>query len=194
MVAQLSRRAVFLDRDGVINRTKVFDGKPYAPRSLKDFKLLPKVSSAVRTLKELGFSIYVITNQPDIGNGLVEQTVVDSMHEKLRSKIDVDEILVCPHRQTDGCNCRKPKPGMLLSAASRHGINLQESFLVGDRLSDVLSGNAVGCYTLFIRRGKGYGENNRSPIPANVIVRSLPDAVRHILSKQQPNVCPPGDQ
>jgi D-glycero-D-manno-heptose 1,7-bisphosphate phosphatase len=152
MVVNPLRRAVFLDRDGVINKAEVRDGKPYAPRKLKDFRLLPKVSEAVQTLRTHGFSIIIVTNQPDIGNGLVTQDVVDSMHDKLRKRIAIDDIFVCPHRQTDRCDCRKPMPGMLLAAASRHGINLEKSILVGDRISDILSGISVGCYTVFIRR------------------------------------------
>lgn len=186
------RRAVFLDRDGVINRTEVRDGKPYAPRLLKDFRLLPMVSAAVQTLRDIGFAIIVVTNQPDIGNALVSQSVVDAMHEKIRRKIKVDDILTCPHRQGDGCNCRKPKPGMLLSAATAHGIDLSQSFLVGDRISDILSGNAAGCYTVFIRRGSGYSENRNAIIPANAIAASLPGAVRHIMSRMNSQSNPLG--
>ena len=193
MVIRSFRRAVFLDRDGVINRTEVRDGKPYAPRQLKDFRLLPLVPAAVQTLRDIGFAIIVVTNQPDIGNSLVSQSVVDAMHEKLRTKIGVDDILTCPHRQSDGCDCRKPKPGMLFSAADRHRIDLSQSFLVGDRISDILSGNAAGCYTVFIRRGAGYPENRNSMVPANAIARSLPSAVRHILSKLNSHANPLGD-
>jgi D-glycero-D-manno-heptose 1,7-bisphosphate phosphatase len=119
------RRAVFLDRDGVINRCEVRDGKPYAPRRLNDFRLLPGATSAVHALKQAGLIVIVVTNQPDIGNGLVEAATVEAMHEKLRRRLPVDAIMTCPHRQNAGCACRKPKPGMLIEAAKKWHIDLE---------------------------------------------------------------------
>lgn len=147
------RRAVFLDRDGVINRCEVRGGKPYAPRSLADFRLLPRVSGAVRLLKRAGLLVVVVTNQPDIGQGLIEPAEVAAMHEKLKRGLAIDDIKMCPHRQDASCACRKPKPGMLLEAARERHIDLKKSFMVGDRWSDVVAGQAVGCYTVFIDRG-----------------------------------------
>ncbi len=145
--------AVFLDRDGVINRSNVIEGKPYAPRRLADFRLLPGAVAAVERLRAAGFKVVVVTNQPDIGNGLVDAAEVEAMHARLRQRMSVDDIRVCPHRQTDGCACRKPAPGMLLAAAAEHGIDLSASYMVGDRNSDIVAGAEAGCYTLLIRRG-----------------------------------------
>ena len=172
------RRAVFLDRDGVLNRAHVRDGKPYAPRRAEEFRLLPGTPTAVRRLRKAGFLVVVVTNQPDIGNGHVERRVVDEMHEALRRRVAIDAIEVCPHSQDAGCRCRKPRPGMLRSAANRLAIDLRRSFLVGDRAHDILAGRAVGCYTVFVDRG--YREPR--PPQADGVVRSLPAAVRRIMA------------
>ena len=173
-------RAVFLDRDGVINRSEVRRGKPYAPRRQEDFRLLPGVAKAARSLKRAGFLVIVVTNQPDIGHGRVPAAAVEAMHAKLRSRVAVDDIRVCPHRQDAGCSCRKPRPGLLLAAARDWKINLKDSYMVGDRASDIVAGEAAGCYTLLINRH--YSE----PLPSapGRTVRSLPAAVRFILSRK----------
>lgn len=171
-------RAVFLDRDGVITRSEVRRGKPHAPRRLEDFRLLPGVAKAAQSLKRAGFLVIVVTNQPDIGNGLVHAAVVEAMHAKLRSRVAVDDIRVCPHRQDAGCACRKPRPGMLLAAARDWKIDLKNSYMVGDRDGDIVAGKAAGCYTLLINRH--YSEP-RCAVPDR-IARSLPAGVRIILA------------
>jgi len=146
-------RAVFLDRDGVINRSDVVDGKPYAPRELARFRLLPGVRSAVARLKEAGFRTIVVTNQPDIGNGLVSLATVDAMNQIVRSRIGVDDVKMCPHSQRTGCKCRKPGIALLLEAAQEWSLDLSRSYVVGDRDSDIVSGRRAGCYTVFVDRG-----------------------------------------
>jgi len=155
-------------------------GKPYAPRRLEDFRLLPGVSKSVDALKRAGFLVVVVTNQPDIGNGLVEASIVEAMHARLRSRVAVDDIRICPHRQDAGCSCRKPKPGMLLAAARQWNIDLKISYMVGDRASDIVAGKAAGCYTLLINRH--YSEPLLNAPERTV--RSLPAAVRFILSRK----------
>ena len=172
------RRAVFLDRDGVINRSEVREGKPFAPRGLAEFRLLPGAAESIRALKRAGLLVIVVTNQPDIGNGLVEPSVVDAMHTRLRNKLCVDDVRMCPHRQDAGCACRKPKPGMLLDAARQWQIALAHSFMVGDRWGDILAGQSVGCYTIFIDRG--YREPRLAT--ADGRAKSLNSAARLILS------------
>lgn len=181
-------RAVFLDRDGVLNRCEVRAGKPYAPRTFEDFRLLPGVCAAVETLRAAGLRIIVFTNQPDIGNGLVEQSVVEAMHDRLRRRIAPDDILVCPHKQSDGCACRKPRPGMLIEAAKRWRIDLAGSYVVGDRWSDIVAGQKAGCYTVFIERF--YTES--SNFHPHAVARNLPHAARLIVSEHQKNSLPRG--
>jgi D-glycero-D-manno-heptose 1,7-bisphosphate phosphatase len=176
---QHNARAVFLDRDGVLNRSEVRAGKAYAPRRLEEFRLLPGVPKSVRALKDAGYLIIVATNQPDIGNGKVAPEVVAAMHARLRQLLPVDEIAMCPHRQDENCPCRKPKAGMLTAAAQRFRIDLANSFMVGDRWSDIVAGRTAGCYTVFVNRG--YREEMQ--IAPDATVSSLPAAARLILSR-----------
>lgn len=170
---------VFLDRDGVLVRSTVIDGKSYAVRRLEDFRLLPGTVRAVGVLRRAGYKIVVVTNQPDIGNGLVEPAIVEAMHQRLREKLAPDAIELCPHRQDENCACRKPKPGMIHAAAKLLDIDLTASVVVGDRWSDMVAGKAAGCYTVFIDRG--YIEP-MSTIP-DAIVGTLPAAVDVIMSR-----------
>jgi len=173
------RRAVFLDRDGVINRCEVRNGKPYAPRRFEDFRLLPGVRNAVRALKRAKFLIIVVTNQPDIGNGLISSITVEAMHKWLKRHLRLDDIKLCPHRQDENCGCRKPKPGMFLEAARQWNLYLGKSYMVGDRCTDIIAGKSAGCYTIFINRGYREG---KCPKPDRMI-NSLPAAVRLILTR-----------
>ena len=135
----------------------------------------------MRALKNASLLVVVVTNQPDLGNGLIEAKTIAAMHEKLRKRLAVDDVKVCPHRHDEGCDCRKPKPGLLIEAAREWNIDLANSFMVGDRWSDVVAGQAVGCYTVFVDRG--YSEPQRAT--PDSYVSSLPAAVRLILSLEQ---------
>ena len=144
------KRAVFLDRDGTINRAVVRDRRPYPPVMLDEFELLPGAEQTIEALREAGFLIIVVTNQPDVSTGVQRRDVVEAMHDKLRAGGLCDDIKVCYHTDADGCECRKPKPGMLIEAAREWRVNLADSFMVGDRWRDVAAGKAAGCFTYFI--------------------------------------------
>jgi D-glycero-D-manno-heptose 1,7-bisphosphate phosphatase len=176
------RRAVFLDRDGVLNRALVRDGLPYAPKALGEFELLPGVKDACLRLQQGGFLVIVVTNQPDIARGVQTESSLDEMHRLLRDSVRVDDILVCSHDNSDRCECRKPLPGLLLKAARDWNVCLKESFVVGDRWRDVDAGVAAGCTTIFLDHGY------REPLRAapDCKVQSLPEATDWIL-KQQPS-------
>lgn len=176
-----TKRAVFLDRDGVINRSIVRNGKPYPPASLQELEILPGVEEAIQALRHAGFLIVVVTNQPDVATGIQRREVVEAMHRELRGKLPIDDIRVCYHTDADGCACRKPKPGMLLDAAREHSIDLSRSFLVGDRRRDIAAGKAAGCYTFFI--DNGYREE--APDSPDAVVASLREASRIILQETQ---------
>jgi D-glycero-D-manno-heptose 1,7-bisphosphate phosphatase len=171
------RRAVFLDRDGVINRAVVRDGKPYPPDSLQELEILPGVADALARLRAAGFVNVIVTNQPDVATGRQRREVVEAMHAFLASKLAVDAVKVCYHAAADGCACRKPKPGMLLEAARELGVDLAASVMVGDRWRDVGAGQAAGCRSFFI--DAGYAE--KRPGKPYVAVKSLPEAVDQIL-------------
>ena len=147
-------RAVFLDRDGVINRALVRDGKPYPAASLKEFEILPEVPEACAKLKAAGFLLIVATNQPDVGRGTLPRNAVEDIHAFMLRQLPLDRVEVCYHpgKGKSKCDCRKPRPGMLLRAAREHGIDLSKSWMVGDRWRDIDCGYAAGCSTILIVR------------------------------------------
>jgi D-glycero-D-manno-heptose 1,7-bisphosphate phosphatase len=169
------KRAVFLDRDGVLNRALERDGKPYPPRNPEELEILPGVPEALALLKARGFLLIVVTNQPDVARGTLPRELLDAIHARLTAELPLDDIFICPHDDADACACRKPKPGLLLEAASKHGIDLASSFMVGDRWRDIDAGHAAGCTPILI----DYQYRERPPArePA-ARVRSLLDAVR----------------
>ncbi len=139
------RKAVFLDRDGVINRTHIRDGKPRAPKHVEEFEFLPEVHDGVSKLKSAGYLIVVVTNQPDVVRGWQKKEVVEAMNSLVFEQLGTDAIKVCYHDDHHGCVCRKPLPGMLVEAAEEFGIELAHSFMVGDRQGDIEAGKAAGC-------------------------------------------------
>jgi D-glycero-D-manno-heptose 1,7-bisphosphate phosphatase len=151
----MKARAVFLDRDGVINRALTREGKPYPPHSLEDFELLPGVENACRRLKTAGFLLIVATNQPDVGRGTLRQDMVEAIHARMCLMLPIDRVEVCydPGGENSDSEFRKPRPGMLLQAAEALNIDLKASFMVGDRWRDVDCGAAAGCRTLFVDYG-----------------------------------------
>ena len=175
----MSRRAVFLDRDGVINAAVVRDGKPYAPADVSAVRILPGVRTALEQLGEAGFVRVVVTNQPDVARGAVSLGTVEAIHALLRRELPLDAIYVCYHDDADHCACRKPAPGMLLDAARDLDLDLAASFIVGDRWRDVEAGIAAGCRTIWINRH--YQE--RAPTNFDVEVDSLPSAAAWILDQ-----------
>jgi D-glycero-D-manno-heptose 1,7-bisphosphate phosphatase len=174
-----SRRAVFLDRDGVINRAIVRGGKPYPPASLDDLQIPPDVGAALERLRQAGYLRIVVTNQPDVARGTQTRAAVEDIHARLSSLLPIDEFRVCYHDDGDECDCRKPKPGLILAAAQAHNVDLHNSVMVGDRWRDVEAGEAAGCKTIFIDRG--YAE--RRPEHPDAVVASVPEAVEWILSR-----------
>lgn len=173
-----AKRAVFLDRDGVLVVPEFRGGRSFAPTGLEDYRFYADAPQALSRLKMVGFTLVVVTNQPDVGNGLLSQAVADEMHERLRNAMPVDMVKACFHAQTANCDCRKPKPGMLMEAARELGIDLKQSYMVGDRASDIEAGEAAGCRTVFI--DLEYSE--RRPAAPTFTVRSVAEAADRILN------------
>jgi D-sedoheptulose 7-phosphate isomerase len=186
MAAPEKRRAVFLDRDGVINRAFVRDGKPFPPPTPQELEVLPDVPEALRELKSYGYLLIVVTNQPDVGRGKQSRQALDAMHEALRKSLPLDDIFVCCHTEKDNCNCRKPSPGMFLEAAQKHNIDLAASFMVGDRWRDIEAGYNAGCKTILVDYGYSERPPDREPDlrvtslreAADWIIRSTPQGAR----------------
>lgn len=175
----LTRRAVFLDRDGTLNRPILVDRRSHPPASVEEFELYPGVVESLAALKAAGFVLVVVTNQPDVGAGRQRRDVVQAIHLKMRELLPIDDVRVCYHTDADGCDCRKPRPGMLRSAATDHHLDLASSFMIGDRWRDVDAGRAAGCRTIFIRNA--YDE--RQPDRYDFAVDSLAEASRLILDR-----------
>lgn len=176
-----SRRAVFLDRDGVLNHAVVRGGKPFPPASVEEMTLVEGAAEDLARLKDLGFLLLVVTNQPDVARGTQRMETIRAMHQAMRQVLPLDEFLVCPHDDKDGCVCRKPAPGLLLEAQSRYDIDLRESYLVGDRWRDIDAGHAAGCRTVLLDRG--YQEREPAA-PPDARAASLRDAVEWIVHQE----------
>ena len=144
------RTAVFLDRDGVITRPLVREGKPYPPGRLEEMELLPGVREALRALRQAGYCLVVVTNQPDVARGTTSRAEVDAINRRLQSTLPLDAIRMCVHDDQDRCDCRKPLPGLITQAARELDIDCATSSLVGDRWRDIEAGRRAGCKTYFI--------------------------------------------
>jgi D-glycero-D-manno-heptose 1,7-bisphosphate phosphatase len=173
------RKAVFLDRDGVIVIPEFRDGRSFAPVRLQDYRFYPEALAALSRLKSAGYLLIVVTNQPEVGRGRIPEEVLAEMHRRLLASLPVDFVKVCRHTAEDRCSCRKPKPGMLLEAACECGILLSDSYMVGDRATDVEAGHAAGCRTVFIDLGY---TGEPSPDGASFTVTSIDHAADVILA------------
>ena len=144
---------MFLDRDGVVVVPEVRDGKGYAVRRLEDLEFYADARSSVARLREAGFDVVIVTNQPDVAAGLIDEAVLEAIHAEVTATLGVLRIHTCPHAASAGCACRKPQPGLLAMEAAIEPVDFETSWMVGDRDSDVAAGLVVGCRTVFIDRG-----------------------------------------
>jgi len=143
------RKAVFLDRDGTIAKDVSYCRRP------EDFELLPGATEGIRLLNENGYKVIIITNQSGIGRGYFTEVVLKDIHKKMMAVLAVsgayiDDIYYCPHLPEDDCDCRKPKPGMVIKAVREHDINIAESYFIGDKIQDIETGQAIACRTVLI--------------------------------------------
>jgi D-glycero-D-manno-heptose 1,7-bisphosphate phosphatase len=164
-------RAVFLDRDGVLNRAVVRGGKPYPPASVNDLDILPGVDSALARLKAAGYRLVVVTNQPDIARGTTTRAGVDAIHTRMAALLPIDEFRVCPHDDRDACACRKPRPGLLVDPPT---TDVAASVMVGDRWRDIEAGRAAGCRATIL---VDYKYDEAIPNEPDARVASLSEAV-----------------
>lgn len=168
---------MFLDRDGVLNRSVVRNGKPYPPASLADLEIIAGVPEALMALRGAGFKALVVTNQPDVATGKTTRQSVDAIHAHMRATLAIDAIYACFCVEGPDCPCYKPRPDMLIDAAREWHVDLAQSYMVGDRWRDVGAGRAAGCCTLFI----DYGYAERRPEAPDHVVEDLAHAARIIL-------------
>lgn len=173
----MMRKAIFLDRDGVLNRAPVLAGRPQSPKSLSELEILEPAIQACARLKSNGFVLIGVTNQPDIARGKVSAEMVEAINEKVAAALALDDIRTCPHDNADDCDCRKPKPGLIMAAAKDHGIDLSHSIMVGDRNSDIEAGIRARCKTVFI----DYGYQEQRPQHADFNCTDLLEAAPWII-------------
>ncbi|MCK1737090.1 HAD-IIIA family hydrolase [Bradyrhizobium sp. 138] len=176
----MTTRAIFLDRDGVLNHPVIREGKSYPPARVEDLKIYDSVGGQLQRLKDRGFILIVVTNQPDVARGTTPKSTVESINAAIAREIPaIDRFIVCYHDNADGCDCRKPKPGMLLVGAAEFGVDLPRSYMIGDRKGDVDAGRAAGSRTIFIDRGY------REAVPTNYDYRvsSTSEALKIIESE-----------
>jgi len=177
-------KAIFLDRDGVINDIVLREGKPGSPRKMDEFVLAQGAEKAVRDFKRMGYLTIIFTNQPDIKRGLMKTEDLERMHRFLAEKFPLDEIKTCPHDDEDCCLCRKPKPGMILEAASKWSIDLAKSYVIGDNRKDIEAGKAAGCKTFLIRRE--YNEDFKNGFDFEI--KNLKEAVLKIREEEKKSI------
>lgn len=188
-----SRRAVFLDRDGTINKLVYYEdhGVVDSPFLATQLKLIPGAARAISILRKKGFFLAIISNQPGVAKGNMSKKEFDKISKKLHSLLAkegarVDAAYYCPHHPNaklaafrKKCNCRKPEPGMLLRAASEHRLDIRRSYMVGDGINDVKAGRKAGCKTVFVGHFKpelwGYFKGGKRP---DIIAKSLLEAAR----------------
>lgn len=169
------RPAIFLDRDGVLNRVVERDGKIASPRSVAELMIEPQASEALTRARRAGYALFAVTNQPDVTRGLMSAAALDAIHAALAAALPLDGIAACLHDNVDQCACRKPRPGMLLDLASRHGLDLDRSWMVGDQARDMECGRAAGCTTLLLDRPYNQGAE------ADHVAATLGQAVETII-------------
>ena len=185
METPILRPAIFLDRDGVLNHQVIRNGVPVSPRGPGDFRLIETALSAVRKLSKAGYLCIVLTNQPDLGRGLLSWADLQVMHEQIKSSAPIDAFYVCGHIGEQACECRKPKPGMILNAQVEHGVDLARSWLVGDRWVDIAAANAVGVKAVLVEHQHSLNSTSSDDPPDRLDieakVRDLATAVKVIL-------------
>lgn len=172
-------KAVFLDRDGVIIRSEVTNGLPRPPSTITDVQLLDGVLEAVEILRANCFEIVVVTNQPDVARGVTPRKFVEEVNSLIGNLLEIRHFYTCFHDDSDFCECRKPLPGLLSSAAKDLDIDLRGSYLVGDRWRDIEAGQSAGCQNFFI----DYNYEEKKPKNGFVRVSSLLEAAQKILEE-----------
>jgi D-glycero-D-manno-heptose 1,7-bisphosphate phosphatase len=174
------KKAVFIERDGVLNEVQVTPKNPVAPLTFEEFKVCKSALAPLRTLKEAGFILIVTTNQPGLSRGYQSRRDLDLMHAQLRKIFPLDDILVCPHEENDHCPCRKPKPGLMIEAAFKWHLNLDHSFVISDKWQDAEAARTAGCTSLLLQ-SPWIGQGHHDFVLPNL--KSIAEKIIHL--KQQ---------
>lgn len=175
---------IFLDRDGVINR-RIIDGYVTA---WEQFEFLPDVLDALRLLRENSYEVIVVSNQAGVGKGLIDPDVLEDITRRFTALVEahggqIRDVYYCPHREEDGCGCRKPEIGLLVKAQAKHGFNFAHTFLIGDAESDLIAAARVGCPAILVKSDAAASISAEQPFAA-ATVRNLYEAVRLVIFEQ----------
>jgi len=174
--SKIKRKAIFLDRDGVLNKAIVRNRKPYPPSTIDELEILEGVYEGIQLLKHSGYKLIVITNQPDVARGLTTIEKVNEINNRIIQLLNVDEIICCFHDDSENCECRKPKPGMILEAVKKWEIDLSVSYLIGDRWRDIQTAKNIGLSSILIKY-----DYDEKKINANFECNNLEEAANFIL-------------
>lgn len=174
----MKRKAIFLDRDGVLNQAIVRNGKPYSPKTAEELIIPEDILPALQILKAAGYLLICVTNQPDVARGANRKENIEAIHSKLMSVLPLDDVLVCYHDDNDHCSCRKPLPGLLLQAAKDYDVDLKNSVMIGDRWKDIEAGQKAQCQTIWIDQ---HYEEPAPKEPADFIAKNMTEATTWIL-------------
>ncbi len=178
MLKQSLNKAVFLDRDGILNKTVLKNNKPHPPASVDELELTDNAQQALNKLKDAGYLLIMVTNQPDVARGATTQLAVDTINDQLKSQLPLDAVRVCFHDDSDACACRKPKPGLITQAASDFNIDLSQSIMIGDRWKDIDAGVQAGCTSIWLQTNY----NEKKPMNMDYTAEHLNDAADWILT------------
>jgi len=149
-VTEYKQKAIFFDRDGVLNELVSRDGSFFSPQTFRDFHIVADAKYVVNHVKNKGFLTIVISNQPDISRGKLKQSELDKMSTMLNDKLNIDDIFYCTHDDSNDTGCRKPAPGLFFTAQKKHNINFNESFMIGDTWKDVKAAKNAGIATTIL--------------------------------------------
>ena len=164
----MGKSAIFLDRDGIVNKAIVKNNKPYSPQNFEELELVTGIRQLIEFLKHK-YLIFVVSNQPEVARGNQNKEDVETINDYLSSQLSIDSFLICFHDDQDFCNCRKPKAGLILWAAEKYDIDLKSSWVIGDRWRDIEMGKKVGCKTIFVN----YNYDETQPLKPDFIVKSI---------------------
>lgn len=177
--SKIGHKAVFLDRDGVVNKAIVIAGMPYPPKSIDELQILPGVRDGIAQLMQNHFKVFIVTNQPDVARGTVLLQNVQVINTFLAKELSIEKVYCCFHDGIENCSCRKPKPGMIFEAAEEWGLDLSNSFLIGDRWRDIEAAHNAGLTSILI----DYDYNEKKVKP-NYTCTDFKSAVDFILNPQ----------
>ena len=168
------KKAIFLDRDGIINHVKIINGKPHPPSNLSEFLIMPNIQEFLELTHKNNYLNIIITNQPDVSRGKISASAVEEINTHIKKKLKVDDIYTCFHDDKDFCECRKPKPGNIIKASMNYQIDLSNSYMIGDRWRDIESGQKAGCKTIYV----DYNYDEAKPTTYDFKVNSVKELKR----------------